>query len=102
MRSSVRSRLAPPLTSVHGVARRHYDLFVLDPSDLRANGSAPPSLSALSRFALHESGLNALAKAASAALARNKSSEQSEGKADWLSPLMRRPGEADTAVSASN
>ncbi|MBD1549730.1 hypothetical protein [Roseibium aggregatum] len=46
--------------------------------------------------------MNALAKAASAALARNKSSEQSEGKADWLSPLMRRPGEADTAVSASN
>lgn len=23
---------------VHGVASRHYDLFVLDPSDLRANG----------------------------------------------------------------
>ncbi len=29
---------------VHGVASRHYDLFVLDPSDLRANGWAPPPI----------------------------------------------------------
>ena len=42
---------------VHGVARRHYDLFVLDPSDLRANGWAPASLFALPRFALLERGL---------------------------------------------
>ncbi len=31
---------------VHGVARRHCDLFVLDPSDLRANGWAPPPFTA--------------------------------------------------------
>jgi len=81
------------------------DMMICASSDLRScgrRGSAPASLFALSRFALHESELNELTKVVSAALARNIGSGQSEGKADWPLPLMRRPGEADTAVSASN